>query len=109
MPAKDIADDNPIWSLVAHAIAQLMHTLVLTTAARRIIVGGGVLLARPALLARVRMELLRSLNGYLPLEDLAGPLEQYIVAPQLGARAGPLGALALASDADRAARPLDAR
>jgi fructokinase len=99
MPADKIADDNPVWPQVAHAIAQLLQTIVLTTAARRIIVGGGVTQARPELLGRVRALLLQSLNGYLALEQLAGPIDQYIVMPQLGALAGPLGALALAIDA----------
>jgi fructokinase len=86
---------------VAHALAQLLNTLVLATAPRRIILGGGVLQSRPELLMRVRAQLLQSLNGYLALEDLAGPIERYVVAPELGALAGPLGALALASDAHR--------
>jgi fructokinase len=71
----------------------------LATAPRRIILGGGVTQCRPELLARVRALLLQSLNGYLALEDLAGPIEQYVVVPGLGSLAGPLGALALASDA----------
>ena len=47
--------------------------------------------------------LLQSLNGYVALEELAGPIEQYIVAPGLGSLAGSLGALALAADARVAA------
>jgi fructokinase len=80
-------------------LAQLLNTLVLATAPRRIILGGGVTQCRPELLSRVRTLLLQGLNGYLALEELAGPVEQYVVAPGLGPLAGPLGALALASDA----------
>lgn len=36
------AADSTIWELVAHALSQLLHTLVLATAPRRIPVGGGV-------------------------------------------------------------------
>ena len=101
MPADSVPGDSQVWEPVAHALAQLLHTLVLTTAPRRIILGGGVTQARPELLVRVRTLLLQSLNGYLALEEIAGPIEQYIVAPGLASLAGPLGALALAADANR--------
>jgi fructokinase len=77
----------------------LLHTLVLATAPRRILVGGGVAEGRPVLLEHLRRELLSSLNGYLDLQALAGPVDRYVVAPGLGRLAGPLGALALAADA----------
>jgi fructokinase len=103
VPAGQVPADSPVWQPVAHALAQLLHTLVLATAPRRIMLGGGVMQARPELLARVRSLLLQSLNGYLALEALAGPIEQYIVAPGLGSLSGPLGALALATDAYQSA------
>jgi fructokinase len=99
MPAERISADSPAWGLAAHALAQLLHTLVLTTAPRRILIGGGVIEARPTLLAMVRKNLLESLNGYLDLEALAGRIDEYVVPPGLAALAGPLGALALAADA----------
>jgi fructokinase len=101
IPAEQVPAESPIWQSVAHALAQLLHTMVLATAPRRIILGGGVAQSRPELLAQVRTLLLQSLNGYVALEEIAGPIEQYIVAPGLGSLAGPLGALALATDAYR--------
>ncbi|MEP6886364.1 MAG: ROK family protein [Gammaproteobacteria bacterium] len=101
MPAEEVPADSPIWQAVAHALAQLLNTIVLATAPRRIILGGGVTQSRPELLVRVRTLLLQALNGYLALEEIAGPIENYIVAPGLGSAAGPLGALALAADAHR--------
>jgi fructokinase len=98
-PAHLLADDSPALELAAHAIAQLLHTLVLATAPRRILVGGGVAESRPELLGQVRRQLIASLNGYLELDALAGSIENYVVPPGLGALAGPLGALALAADA----------
>lgn len=98
-PAERVAADNPVWQRVAHALGQLLHTLVLTTAPRRIILGGGVVQSRPELMQQVRHVMLQSLNGYLMLESLVGPIDEYVVAPGLGALAGPLGALALAVDA----------
>jgi fructokinase len=87
-----------VWELVAHALAQLLHTIVLATAPRRILMGGGVIEGRPELLGSVRRQLLESLNGYLKLDELTGGIEAYAVPPGLGSLAGPLGALALAAD-----------
>jgi fructokinase len=101
--AQHLPAESPEWQHVAHAIAQLLHIIVLATAPRRIILGGGVVQSRPQLLELVRVRLLQSLHGYLPLEKLTGPISQYVVAPGLGGQAGPLGALALALDAHRAA------
>ena len=98
LPASQIPRDSPVWELVAHALAQLLHTIVLATAPRRILIGGGVAHGRPELLRLVRRQLVESLNGYLKLEELAGGIDGYAVAPGLGSLAGPLGALALAAD-----------
>ena len=98
MPAHQVAQDSPVWDLVAHALAQLLHTVMLATAPRRILIGGGVIDAHPELLHRIRSELVESLNGYLRLEKLTGGIDSYAVSPGLGSRAGPLGALALAAD-----------
>jgi fructokinase len=62
---------------------------------------------RPELLVRVREAFVRSLNGYLDLEDLTGGIDQYVMPPGLGPLAGPLGALALAADAHAAATSAD--
>jgi fructokinase len=99
LPVEALPDDSPLWELSAYALSQLMHAMVLATAPRRILVGGGVVQARPQLLEHVRRLLVKSLNGYLDLDELTGGIEGYIVAPGLGALAGPLGALALAADA----------
>jgi fructokinase len=98
LPANQIPQNSPVWELVAHALAQLLHTIVLATAPRRILIGGGVAEARPELLAGVRRQLVDSLNGYLKLDELAGGIDGYAVPPGLGSLAGPLGALALAAD-----------
>jgi fructokinase len=91
--------DSPVWDTVAHALAQLAHTLVLATAPQRILIGGGVVSAQPQLFARIRARLRASLNGYLRIDSVPGGLEAYLASPGLGIHAGPLGALALAADA----------
>jgi fructokinase len=104
LAANEVAADAEVWDLVAHALAQLLHTLVLATAPRRILIGGGVAHGRPELLARVRRALAGSLNGYLRVEELGAHIDEYVALPGLGPLAGPMGALALATDAHAAWR-----
>ncbi|MGA2399582.1 MAG: ROK family protein [Steroidobacteraceae bacterium] len=104
-PAHLVAPTDAVWHTVVHALAQLLHTLVLATAPRRIIMGGGVIEARPELLVRLRRELVSSLNGYVLNEALDVGINDYVTSPGLGSRAGALGALALAADAIDSPRP----
>ncbi len=99
MPASQLPPDHPAWEFVVHALGQLLHTMVLTTAPRRIFLGGGVPSAQAHLFDRIRHELVRSLNQYVIAPELEQGLAQFIVPPTLGTMAGPLGALALAADA----------
>ena len=94
-----LAADDPVWELVVHALAQLLHTLVLATAPQRILLGGGVMHAQRQLFEPLRAALQRSLNHYIEAPELGAGIEQYIRPPELGELAGPLGALALAQDA----------
>jgi fructokinase len=94
--AETLSDDHPVWSSVVHAITQLLHTMVVSTAPVRIIVGGGVLASREALLGRIRTELAKSLNGYVKADVLDGDLAAYVVPPGLAPLSGALGALVLA-------------
>lgn len=96
--ANEIAEHSPIWPLVAHPLAQLCHTLVLTGIPRRIVFGGGVALGVPWLLPIVREMLDVSLGSYGD-RSLLGDLDEYIVPAGLGAEAGPLGAILLGQHA----------
>jgi fructokinase len=98
-PPAQLPSDHPAWDFVAHGLAQLLHTMVLTTAPLRIFLGGGVMSGQTHLLERIQQELKRSLNGYVEAPELDEGLSRYIVPPGLGTMAGPLGALALAADA----------
>jgi fructokinase len=98
-PAERLAANHLAWESVAFALAQLLHTLVLTTAPVKILMGGGVMDGRPHLFERVRQNLKTSLNGYIESYQVDGGLADYVVPPGLGSLAGPLGALALAADA----------
>lgn len=97
-PPSDLASDDQAWDAVAHALAQLAQTLVLAVGPRRIIMGGGVMSAQPHLFPRIRRRLHASLGGYLNIEEVSSGLDDYIVPPALGARAGRLGGLAVAAD-----------
>ena len=104
MPATQLPPDHPAWDYVVHDLAQLMHTMVLSTAPSRIFLGGGVMSGQAHLFERIRQELRRSLNSYVSAPELDRNLSDYIVPPGLGNMAGPLGALALAADAEAHAR-----
>lgn len=98
---SQLSPDDPAWGFVAHTLAQLLHTMVLTTAPQRIFLGGGVMSGQAHLFERVRRELKQSLNDYVVAPELEHGLAQFIVPPGLGTLSGPLGALALAADAER--------
>lgn len=96
MRASLIAPDDAIWGFVGHAIAQMLHNLVLTATPRRILLGGGVITAQPQLFPIIRREFQASLNRYVSSPEL-DRIEDYIAPPGLGELAGPLGPIALAA------------
>lgn len=90
-----LGDDDPRWRAVASDIAELAGAILLAVSAQRILVGGGVTIARPFLIAQAREMLLERLGSYLPFltrESVGDILQE----PALGSNAGPLGAIALA-------------
>ncbi|VWX46771.1 Fructokinase [Novosphingobium sp. 9U] len=98
-PGQTLAPDNTVWDGVAHALGQLLHTLVLTGVPRRIIMGG-VMVGTARLFPRVRTAMTRSLTGYVSMPEVA-QADTYVVPPALGDRAGPLGAIVLGEQAFR--------
>jgi fructokinase len=99
VPPDQLAPDHPVWDSVAHALGQLLHTLVLATAPRRILLGGGVMNAQQHLFVRIRRNLQQSLNGYVQLDEVRAGIDRYVVPPGLGPASGPMGALTLAANA----------
>lgn len=98
-PGDQLAPSDPAWDEVVHALAALLHNLVLTVAPQRILIGGGVIGGQPFLFPRLRSALVESLAGYGVAPGLAKAGDGFVTAPALGDRAGPLGAIALAQDA----------
>jgi fructokinase len=92
--AQDLAANDPAWDTVAHTLAQLLHTVVLTGIPRRIVMGGGVMVGVPHLLPEIRTRLVASLGGYVAAPGLV-PIDRFVVPAMLGGMAGPLGAVQL--------------
>jgi fructokinase len=96
-PAETLPPDHPAWPLQAHYLALALVNLICTFSPQRLILGGGVM-DQPALFPLVRAEVQALLNGYVRAPAILDTIDSYIVPPGLGARAGILGALALAQD-----------
>jgi fructokinase len=97
-----LPDEDPRWRAVASDIAELAGAILLTVSAQRILVGGGVAMARPFLIALARGMLLERLGSYLPFltrESVGDILRE----PAFGSNAGPMGAIALAMAAGQIA------
>jgi fructokinase len=84
--------------LESRYIASALTSLILALSPKRLILGGGVMQAE-ALFPLIRQYLMRSLAGYVQSSSLMHGIDQYVVPPALGQRAGILGALALAEGA----------
>jgi fructokinase len=97
--AETIPADDPVWRTVAYALAGLCQDLVMLVPPERILIGGSVANGQPQLLPMIRRMLTAGLNGYGEVADIHRMLGDYIAAPALGGRAGPLGSIALAMDA----------
>jgi fructokinase len=94
-PAEQLPDDHPGWALEARYLALALVNFICTVSPERIVIGGGVM-SKAMLYPLVRREVLDLLNNYVRAPHILQGIDNYIVAPWLGARAGVLGALALA-------------
>lgn len=102
--AETLPSDHPAWDLEAHYIALALTTYIYTLVPQKIIIGGGV--AQQAhMLPLIRQKTQTLLNGYIQSALVSHDINQLIVPPGLGQRAGVLGALALAEQAYRTALP----
>jgi len=97
-PGKELPDDHPAWDLEARYLAQMCADAVMFLSPEMIILGGGVMHQRQ-LFPKIRAYTKALMNGYIQAKPVLGGLEDYIVPPALGDRAGVTGALLLARDA----------
>ena len=67
--AASLADDHPVWDILAHYLGIFCSNLYLTTSVERIILGGGVL-KREVLLTKIREVFTKNINGYVKLDGI---------------------------------------
>ncbi len=90
LPPEHIAWDNQ-----ADYIAKALMNYMLILAPKRIIIGGGVM-DQKQLFPMIRIKVKKYLNNYIQIDEIINNLDEYIVPPKLGNKAGILGAIALA-------------
>jgi fructokinase len=93
-PAHELSDDL-VWDLEARYLALGLVCVICVLSPERVVIGGGVM-NRAGLLQLVQREIVALMNGYLGAPPLAEGISGFVTSPGLGARAGVLGALALA-------------
>jgi fructokinase len=96
--AETLPPDHPAWELEAHYIALALANYITILSPQRIILGGGVG-GREELLPLIRVNVQTILNGYVQSPAITENINEYIVPPGRGSRAGLWGAIALAQDA----------
>ncbi len=102
VPGRELPHAHRGWALEAHYLALGIVNLALALSPQRILLGGGVM-QQPHLFDLIRAEFARLLNGYVQHREILDHLDRYIRAPELGSRAGVLGALILAEEQRRRA------
>ncbi|MBK7319211.1 MAG: ROK family protein [Anaerolineales bacterium] len=96
---ETLPDDHPYWNMEAGYIAHALVNFILSLAPQRIIIGGGVM-QKDFMFPAVRRKTQELLNGYISHDMILNHIDEYIVPPALGGRAGELGCIALAMQMD---------
>jgi fructokinase len=94
-PGVELGDRSEVWELEAEYLARGVVNVICVVSPQRVILGGGVM-KQPSLLPLVRARTRELLGGYIAAPQLTEGLDEYIVGPALGDRAGVLGAIELA-------------
>ena len=95
---ETLPDDHPYWNMEAGYIAHALVNFILSLAPQRIIIGGGVM-QKDFMFPTVRRKTQELLNGYISHDVILNHIDEYIVPPALGGRAGELGCIALIMNA----------
>jgi fructokinase len=90
--------DDAAWDLEARYLALGLVSVICVLSPERIVIGGGVM-KHPGLLELIHRKIVALMNGYLGAPLLGDGISGFVTSPGLGARAGVLGALALAESA----------
>jgi fructokinase len=94
-PADSIPPSHPAWDMEADYIAQALCNIICTISPQKIILGGGVM-QQFHLFQKIHQKTKEYLNGYISAEIILENIDEYIVPPKLGNKAGMLGAIAMA-------------
>jgi fructokinase len=94
---ETLPPDHDAWALEAHYLALGLVNVITILSPQRIILGGGVM-EQPGIFPLIHQEVQQLLNNYIQMPAITEKIDDYIVPPQLGGRAGVLGAIALAQD-----------
>ncbi len=93
-----LGTDHQAWEFEAHYISLALANYICILSPKRIILGGGVM-EQKQLLQKIHKNVKEILNNYIQADKIIKHIEEYIVLPSLGNRAGVLGALSLAKTA----------
>ncbi|MEO0537223.1 MAG: ROK family protein [Cyanobacteria bacterium P01_A01_bin.123] len=96
--AASLPADHPAWALEAHYLATGLINFILMLSPERVILGGGVM-EQPQLFPLVRSQVRERLSPYLAVPKIMTDIDDYILPPKLGSKAGIMGAFALAQQA----------
>ncbi len=104
LDGQNIPDDHPVWPSVIDSMAEACATLFTTLSLERIVIGGGVMVARPGVVDAISSATSVKLNGFPPGLPRPAP----VMVAGLGEEAGPRGALLLAlrSLSDSTCKPI---
>jgi fructokinase len=94
-PGETLPADHPAWEMEAHYLAYGLVNFICTLSPQRILMGGGVM-EQSQLFPMIRHKVQTLLNGYVQAPEILERIDEYILPPGLGGRAGVLGAIALA-------------
>jgi fructokinase len=95
---EQLSEDHPAWQILSNYIGLALANIICTLSPQKIILGGGVM-EQDQLLQATRSRVQVLLNGYISAAEILDDIENYIVRPKLGKKAGVLGAIALALSA----------
>jgi fructokinase len=94
VPAAELGPDHQAWDLEAQYLALACANLICTLSPERIVLGGGVM-EQLHLFPRIRTRTQALLNGYIHVPEILEHMDDFIVPPGLGNKAGVSGCIAL--------------
>ena len=94
-PGEKLGKNHPAWELESKYISFAVINYICTLSPQKVILGGGVM-KQKQLLPLIHERVKSLLNDYIQAPEIMHNIEKYIVLPELGDKAGVLGAIALA-------------